>query len=72
MSESEDASTKADLEALKALKADASKLEQIEGLLNRFNVFEAIGFCWAGDQAQPLPGLPSRSRAKSWPRALLS
>ena len=35
---------KADLEALKALQADVSKLEQVERLLDRYNVFEAIGF----------------------------
>ena len=34
----------ADLEALEALQADASELERIEELLDRFNVFEAIGF----------------------------
>ncbi len=44
MSESETASTKADLETLKALQADASELEGIESLLDQFNVFEAIGF----------------------------
>ncbi len=33
-----------DFEALKALEADASELERIENLLDRFNVFEAIGF----------------------------
>jgi hypothetical protein len=44
MSDSEAASTKADLEALKALQADASELEGIEELLDRYNVFEAIGF----------------------------
>jgi hypothetical protein len=35
---------KTDLEALLALQADAQELERIEGFLNRFNVFEAIGF----------------------------
>lgn len=35
---------KTDLEALEALREDASELERIESLLNRFNVFEAIGF----------------------------
>ncbi len=35
---------KNDLEALRALEADASELERIEALLNRFNVFETIGF----------------------------
>ncbi len=35
---------KNDLEALRALEADASELERIEGLSNRFNVFETIGF----------------------------
>jgi hypothetical protein len=44
MSESEPASTRADLDALEALQADAAELERIESLLNRFNVFEAIGF----------------------------
>ena len=44
MSDSEAASTKADLEALKALEANAAELERIETLLDRFNVFEAIGF----------------------------
>jgi PD-(D/E)XK nuclease superfamily/Domain of unknown function (DUF3387) len=44
MNESRPASTEADLEALEALQADASELEQIEELLDRFNVFEAIGF----------------------------
>ncbi len=33
-----------DLEALKALQADAHELEYIESLLGRFNVFETIGF----------------------------
>lgn len=37
-------STQADYEALKALGADAAKLECIEELLDRFNVFETIGF----------------------------
>jgi PD-(D/E)XK nuclease superfamily len=44
MSESDATSTAAELEALKALQADASELERIEELLDRFNVFEAIGF----------------------------
>ncbi len=44
MSESDTASTTADLEALRALQADAFELEQIENLLGRYNVFEAIGF----------------------------
>jgi hypothetical protein len=44
MSESETTSTAADLEALKQLQADASELERIEELLDRFKVFEAIGF----------------------------
>ncbi len=35
---------KNDFEALRALEADASELERIEGLSNRFNVFETIGF----------------------------
>ncbi len=44
MSESEPAPTQADFEALKALEADARELERIEALLDRFNVFETIGF----------------------------
>jgi hypothetical protein len=44
MNESETASAAADLEALKALQADASELDRIEELLDRFNVFVAIGF----------------------------
>ena len=44
MSEPEAASAQTDLEALEALRTDASELERIEGLLDRFNVFEAIGF----------------------------
>lgn len=44
MSESEAASTESDLEALRALQADAYKLERIETLLDRFNIFETIGF----------------------------
>jgi hypothetical protein len=44
MSESNTASTAAELEALRALQADASDLERIEELLDRYNVFEAIGF----------------------------
>src|ERR671920_2517871 len=44
MSESGTTSTAADLEALKALQADASELERIEKLLDRFNIFEAFGF----------------------------
>jgi PD-(D/E)XK nuclease superfamily len=44
MSESDTASTAADLEALEALQADASGLERIEELLDRYNIFEAIGF----------------------------
>ena len=40
MSESEAASTEADLEALRALQADALDLERIESMLDRFNVFE--------------------------------
>lgn len=44
MSEPEAASIKADLEALEALQADAPELERIEDLLDRFNVFETIGF----------------------------
>src|SRR5215203_4370771 len=44
MSESDTTSTAADLQALEALQADASELERIEELLDRYNVFEAIGF----------------------------
>ena len=44
MTESEAGSTQADLEALKALEADAPELERIESLLDRFNVFETINF----------------------------
>ncbi len=33
-----------DLQALEALQEDAQKLERIENLLDRFNIFEAIGF----------------------------
>src|SRR5215212_390395 len=44
MSESETTSTAADLEALEALQVDASELERIEELLDRFNFFEAYGF----------------------------
>ena len=44
MSESEAGSTEYDFQALRALQADASELERIEGLLDRFNVFETIGF----------------------------
>jgi hypothetical protein len=44
MSESDTASTAADLEALRALQVDGSDLERIEELLDRYNVFEAIGF----------------------------
>jgi hypothetical protein len=44
ISDAEAASTKADLDALKALQADASGLDRMESLLDRFNVFEAIGF----------------------------
>ncbi len=43
MSEPEVASTEADLAALTALQEDVSELERIEALLDRFNVFEAIG-----------------------------
>ncbi len=35
---------KNDLEALRALEADASELERVESQSNRFNVFETIGF----------------------------
>jgi len=45
MSESHAASTQSDLDALVALQADASELERLEGLLGRFNAFEAtVGF----------------------------
>jgi hypothetical protein len=44
MSEFEAGQHKADLDALKALQADTSELERIESLLDRFNVFETIGF----------------------------
>ncbi len=44
MRESEASSTQADFEALKALEADVSELGRIESLLDRFNIFEAIGF----------------------------
>jgi hypothetical protein len=44
MSESDTASTAADLIALEALQVDASELERIVALLDQFNVFEAIGF----------------------------
>jgi hypothetical protein len=44
ITESEPSSTKADLEALRALQADILELERIEKLLDRFNVFETIGF----------------------------
>jgi hypothetical protein len=44
LSESEAASSQADLVALKALQADDSELESIEELIDRFNLFEAIGF----------------------------
>ncbi len=40
---SEPTSTQADFEALKALQADAQELERIEGLPDRFNLFQAIG-----------------------------
>lgn len=44
MGESHDASTNVDLDALRALQADAQELERIQSLIGRFNVFEAIGF----------------------------
>jgi hypothetical protein len=44
MSESIAASTQADLRALEALQADVAELEHIEELLDRYNVFETIGF----------------------------
>jgi hypothetical protein len=44
MSEPDAASTQADFDALRALEADAPELERLEGLLDRFNVFQAIGF----------------------------
>ena len=40
MSEPDAASTQAALDALRALEEDAPELERIEGLLDRFNVFE--------------------------------
>ncbi len=46
MNESRPTSTEVDLEALRALKADASKLERINTLLDRFNFFEAIGYIY--------------------------
>ena len=42
MSESEASSTQTGLEALKALETDASELERIENLLDRFNAYETI------------------------------
>jgi PD-(D/E)XK nuclease superfamily len=44
MIEFEGSSTEADKEALKTLQADAAELERIGSLVNRFNIFEAIGF----------------------------
>jgi hypothetical protein len=44
MSKSEAASAQADLEALRALQADAHELEWIDNLLGQFNILEAIGF----------------------------
>ena len=44
MSESDAATTQADLEALRALETDAPELERLEGLLHHFNIFETIGF----------------------------
>jgi hypothetical protein len=44
MSGSEADQHEADLDALKALQADATELEHIASLLDRFNVFETIGF----------------------------
>ncbi len=41
MSESEVVSTNDDLDALRALQADAPALERIEALLDRFNALEA-------------------------------
>lgn len=41
--EPEAAPAQADLEALRALRADVSELERIEGLLDRFNVFGTVG-----------------------------
>lgn len=38
------ANQEVDLDALRALQADTSKLVYVENLLDRFNVFEAIGF----------------------------
>ncbi len=44
MSEHKATSTRSDLETLKALEADTPELECIEAHLDRFNIFEAIGF----------------------------
>ncbi|CAA9393081.1 MAG: hypothetical protein AVDCRST_MAG93-9830 [uncultured Chloroflexia bacterium] len=44
MSEPDAASTQATLDALRALEEDAPELERIENLLDRFNIFESIGF----------------------------
>jgi hypothetical protein len=35
---------KNELKALRSLEADASRLERIENLLDRFNVFETVRF----------------------------
>ncbi len=43
MSEPEATPLLTDLEALEALRADAQELERIEKLLDRFNLFQAIG-----------------------------
>lgn len=44
MDNTRSANQEADLDALRALQADTSKLEHVENLLDKFNVFEAIGF----------------------------
>ncbi len=54
MSEPESVQSQADLETFEALRADVPELERLEGLLDRFNVFEAIGF---GKRAATIPRL---------------
>jgi hypothetical protein len=44
MSESDTVTARADLDVLEALQADAPKLVHLENLLDRYNVFETIGF----------------------------
>jgi hypothetical protein len=72
MSESDTTSTAADLEALEALQADISELERIEELLDRFNIFEAIGFVGQEVKHSHVLGFPPRSWAESSPRRHLS